>query len=175
MRRWLFTLMMILLSLNFTGAVFAKDIKKEDLECVRKQEIRTKEFNEQVIRDVFASFGHKYDEIIDQSMHMNMIDLMKYTVLSAGEDPHLESLKKYMSGESTGEKRLYFFHGHPDEAYIFYKDLKNRNNMLHLKKEPNAWEAQEKVVKRGKRIPFKREKCEDDYFMKRMFNNLYQK
>ncbi|MBT2690744.1 hypothetical protein J7I93_21625 [Bacillus sp. ISL-47] len=165
----------LLLSLNLSTAASAKDSKKNDLECIRKQEFRTKEFNEQVTSDVFASFGHKYDEIIDQSMYINMIDLMKYSVLTAGEDAHLESLKKQMRGASNGEKRLYFFHGNPDEAYIFYKDLKNGNNMVHLKKEPAGWEVEEKVVKKGKRIPFKREKCEDDYFMKRMFNNLYQK
>ncbi|WP_026583899.1 hypothetical protein [Bacillus sp. J33] len=87
----------------------------------------------------------------------------------------MESLKKNMSGASTGEKRLYFFQGKPDEAYIFYKDLKNRNHMVHLKKGPDEWEAQEKIVMKGKKVPFIREKCEDDYFMKRMFNNLYQK
>ncbi len=175
MHKGFIILLTILLILHGSAAAFAKENKKEDLECVRKQEIRTKVYNEQVISDVFASFGHKYDELIDQSMYMNMIDLMKYTVLSGGEDTHLESLKKNMSGASTGEKRLYFFQGKPDEAYIFYKDLKNRNHMVHLKKGPDEWEAQEKIVMKGKKVPFIREKCEDDYFMKRMFNNLYQK
>ncbi|WP_026583900.1 hypothetical protein [Bacillus sp. J33] len=74
MHKGFIILLTILLILHGSAAAFAKENKKEDLECVRKQEIRTKVYNEQVISDVFASFGHKYDELIDQSMYMNMID-----------------------------------------------------------------------------------------------------
>ncbi|MED3551399.1 hypothetical protein [Cytobacillus praedii] len=154
-------------------SVFAQEEKKQEADCDRKKDIRSKEFNEQVMEDIFTSFGHKYEEIIDQSMYLNMIDLMKYTVLSGKRDKRLESLKDHVSGEAVGEKRIYFFHGDPNTAYIFYKDQSNKNTVVHIKREENDWGVLDKQIKKGKKIQYSREKCEDDYFMKRMFHNLY--
>ena len=166
------TVLSFLLITLSTSSVFAQEEKKHESDCERKKDIRNKEFNEQVMEDIFTSFGHKYEEIIDQSMYLNMIDLMKYTVLSGKKDIQLESLKDHLSGESKGEKRIYFFHGDPNTAYVFYKDLNNMNKAVHLKRE-EKWVIKDKQVKKGKKILYTREKCEDDYFMKRMFNNLY--
>ncbi|USK56442.1 hypothetical protein LIS82_08230 [Cytobacillus solani] len=154
-----------------TISVFAQEEKEMD--CERKKDIRNKEFNEQVMNDIFTSFGHKYNEIIDQSMYINMIDLMKYTVLTGKQDKQLEHLKDHIGGESIGEKRIYFFHGDPNTAYVFYKDKGNNNTVIHLKREENDWIVLDEQVKKGKKIQYIREKCEDDYFMKRMFHNLY--
>ncbi|KAB2337095.1 hypothetical protein F7731_05570 [Cytobacillus depressus] len=164
--------------LFFTAAdnlVLALSSDKQEIDCAEKKDMRNKAFNEAIMKDIFSSFGHKYDEIVDQSMYLNFIDLMKYTVVAGKRDSQIESLKEHLSGESLGEKRIYFFHGNPDAAYIFYKDLEHQNIAIHLEESGNAWIVKDKKVERGKKIPFIREKCEDDYFMKRMFNNLYQK
>ena len=165
---------MLLLTVN-TMPVLALNSEKQELDCAQKKDMRNKSFNEAVMEDVFSSFGHKYDEIIDQSMYINFIDLMKFSVIAGKRDVNLESIKGHLSGESTGEKRIYFFHGNPSEAYIFYKDLESQNIAIHLERRNNEWTVKDTKVKKGKKIPFIREKCEDDYFMKRMFNNLYQK
>ena len=156
-------------------ALAVNNEKKQEVDCAKKQDIRNKEYNEAVMEDIFSSFGHKYDEIIDQSMYVNFIDLMKYTVLSGEKTNMLESLKELMEGKSVGEKRIYFFHGDPNTAYIFYKDLENQNIAVHIERSQETWAVKDTQIKKGKKIPFIREKCEDDYFMKRMFNNLYQK
>ncbi len=166
-------ILFILLLPNGTSSVFAQEENKQTIDCERKKDIDNKKFNEQVMDDIFTSFGHKYDQIIDQSMYLNMIDLMKYTVLTGKQDRQIESLKDHVSGESIGEKRIYFFHGDPNTAYIFYKDKRYKNTAIHLKRNDNEWVIHDKQVKKGKKIQFTREKCEDDYFMKRMFQNLY--
>ncbi|MBP2242219.1 hypothetical protein J2Z40_002792 [Cytobacillus eiseniae] len=166
-------LSVLFLFISSIGTAFALEEKQSEVECERKKDFRNKEFNERIMNDIFTSFGHKYEEIIDQSMYINRIDLMKYTVLAANKDIHLESLKDHLSGESTGEKRIYFFHGDPTTAYIFYKDLEHKNTVVHLKKEETEWTVIDQHVKKGKKIQLVREKCQDDYFMKRMFNNLY--
>ncbi|WNS76718.1 hypothetical protein RRV45_06945 [Bacillus sp. DTU_2020_1000418_1_SI_GHA_SEK_038] len=166
--------MMMLFSVRAVP-VLALNYEKQELDCAQKKDMRNKAFNEAVMEDIFSSYGHKYDEIIDQSMYINFIDLMKYSVIAGKRDVQLESIKGHMSGESTGEKRIYFFHGNPNEAYIFYKDLESQNIAIHLERTNSEWTIKDTKIKKGKKIPFIREKCEDDYFMKRMFNNLYQK
>ena len=166
-------LTMFFLTLANVSVVYGVEEKDEKVECERKKDIRNKEFNELVMDDIFSSFGHKYEEIIDQSMYLNMIDLMKYTVLTNKKDAHLESLKEHLTGEAIGEKRIYFFHGDPNTAYIFFKGIDNQNTAVYLKKNEEQWNALDKQVKKGKKIENIRETCKDDYFMKRMFNNLY--
>lgn len=171
-----FSILLLILYLSVEpDQVFALNAEKQELDCAQKKDMRNKAFNEAVMKDIFASFGHKYEEIIDQSMYLNFIDLMKYSIISGKRDVQLESLKDHMSGESTGEKRIYFFHGNPNAAYIFYKDLNNKNIAIQLERSNDEWVLKDTKEKKGKKIPYLREKCEDDYFMKRMFNNLYQK
>ncbi|WP_216629059.1 hypothetical protein [Cytobacillus massiliigabonensis] len=168
----MFVLNFLLITIG-SSSVFAQEENKLEIDCERKKDIRNKEYNEQVMEDIFSSFGHKYEEIIDQSMYLTMIDLMKYTVLTGKQVKQLESLKDHVSGEAIGEKRIYFFHGDPNTAYIFYKEKSSNNIVIHLKREENKWIILDKQVKKGKKIKYIQEKCEDDYFMKRMFHNLY--
>lgn len=173
--RVILTILTILFFSVNSNTALALNAEKQEFDCAQKKDMRNKAFNEAVMKDIFASFGHKYEEIIDQSMYLNFIDLMKYTVIAGKPDVQLDSLKDRMSGESIGEKRIYFFHGNPEEAYIFYKNIDNQNIAIHLERSHNEWIVKDEKKKKGRKIPFIREKCEDDYFMKRMFNNLYQK
>ncbi|MBY0123127.1 hypothetical protein [Bacillus sp. S/N-304-OC-R1] len=173
--RFILSILTILFfSVNINTAL-ALNSDKQAVDCAQKKDMRNKAYNEAVMKDIFSSFGHKYEEIIDQSMYLNFIDLMKYSVITGKRDVQMESLKDHMGGDSNGEKRIYFFHGNPEAAYIFYKNLDHQNIAIQLERSNNEWVVKDKKIKKGKKIPFIREKCEDDYFMKRMFNNLYQK
>ncbi|REJ11043.1 hypothetical protein [Halobacillus trueperi] len=140
--------------------------------CINLMKERDAKFKDRVFEDVISS--SEYFNNYEHVHYFTSDDLSMINALLGKENTQIESLRKYFAGVAQGERRLYYVLDDPTHrAFMLYKNFSNENVMIELKRGEQGWEKVDKTVRKGKEIEMESLRCEEEFQLERLLNQIF--